>query len=213
MQQLLTIEQNFLNLPQVKDALNLSSIRTLQRTITNGQKKKFEQTLQLSKLVLTAATWFKSPEAKVQLQQEGISWTAEDFSLKVFGWQKSYFYKVAKAGALQDELVETFKTKCDEVEAEGKDANRTLEGLLKYAKKVKTGETTGEGGEGEGEGGEGEGEGAQVEVRVETIFTMSFKREEGNVSVRVDANGVVKTNNSIAEIQEAIAFLQSQLPA
>lgn len=210
--QLLTIEQNFLNLPQVKDALNLTSIRTLQKTIMNGQKKKFEQTLQLSTLVRNAADWFKSKEAKEQLQQEGISWTAEDFSMKVFGWQKSYFYKVAKAGALQPEVVETFKAKCDEVEAEGKDANRTLEGLLKYAKKY--GETTAEGeGGGEGEGEGGEGEGAQVEVRVETIFTMTYKREEGNISVRVDANGIVKTNNSVNEILEAIAFLQSQLPA
>ena len=209
MSNLLSIETAFLNRSEIKQALNLTEVRSLQRTLTNGQKKKFEQTLQLSKAVLVAVQWYRSEEGKATLREDGIEWSTEEFGNKVFGWQKSYFYKVIKAGELQAEVVETFKTKCDEVEQAGQQANRSLEGLLKFAKQVETGSTEG----GQGEEGEGEQEEAQVEVRPEVVFTLSFKRPEGNVSVRITSQAEVKTTNSREEIEQAIAFLISQLPA
>lgn len=207
MTNLLSIESSFLNLPQVKTALNLSEIRSVQRTITNAKKKKFEQTLALSKLVTQAVEWFGSEEGQRVCSEEGISWSNEEIGQKVFGWQKSFFYKVVKAGRLEAEVVETFKTKCDEAEAQGQDPNRSLEGLLKFAKQVETG--TQAGGDGESEMGDPETTGeAQVETRVETILTFTFKGDAGNVSVRIDANGNVKTTNSPEQIAEAIAVLQ-----
>lgn len=203
MNQLLQIESAFLSNANVKTALNLTEVKSLQRTLLNGQKKKFEQTLQLSTYVASALNWFKSEEGKTACNEAGITWSTEEFALKVYGWQKSYFYKVVKAGNLAPEVIDTFKAKCDTLESEGKDSNRTLEGLLKYAKSGAMGN--------EGEG-EGEGETASVE-RVETVFTMAYKREGGNVSVRVDANGVFKTSNSVNEILEAIEYLRSMLPA
>ena len=210
MSNLLQIETSFLNLPQIKTALNLQEIRSVQRTIQNGQKKKFEQTLSLSKLVVNAVNWFASDEGQRVCSEEGIVWNNEAIGLKVFGWQKSFFYKVMKAGKLDEVVVSTFKAKCDEAEAQGEEPNRSLEGLLKFAKNV---HVEG-GGSGESEGGEGESEMGDpetigVEVRVPTIFTMTYKPEGGvNVSIRVDANGVVKTNNEGVQIDEAIAFLK-----
>ncbi len=202
MSNLLSIESAFLNLPQVKQALNLQEIRAVQRTITNAKKKKFEQTLALSKLVTSAVDWFNSEDGKRACTEEGISWSNEEIGQKVFGWQKSFFYKVVKAGKLATEVVDTFKAKCDEAEAQGQEPNRSLEGLLKFAKVVET--TSNEGGE--GEDGESEGE-AQVETRIETILTFTYKSEGGNVSVRIDAEGNVKTTNSAEQIREAIAVL------
>lgn len=210
MSNLLSIESAFLNLPQVKQALNLQEIRAVQRTITNAKKKKFEQTLALSKLVTQAVAWFQSEEGKRACAEEGISWSNEEIGLKVFGWQKSFFYKVVKAGKLQTEVIETFKTKCDEAEAQGQEPNRSLEGLLKFAKQVETGSQ--EGGQGEeSEGGEGESNEPQIETRVETILTFTYKSESGNVSVRIDAEGNVKTTNSPEQIREAIAVLNFSL--
>lgn len=207
MSNLLSIESAFLNLPQVKQALNLQEIRAVQRTITNAKKKKFEQTLALSKLVTQAVAWFQSEEGQRACAEEGISWSNEEIGLKVFGWQKSFFYKVVKAGRLDLSVVETFKTKCDEAEAQGQEPNRSLEGLLKFAKQVETGAQ--EGGQGEeSEGGEGESNEPQIETRVETILTFTYKSEGGNVSVRIDAEGNVKTTNSPEQIREAIAVLQ-----
>lgn len=203
MTNLLSIETAFLNKSEIKAALQLQEVRSLQRTLSNGQKKKFDSTLQLSKIVLSAATWFTSEEGKAKCSEEGITWTMEEFAQKVFGWKNSYFCKVRKAGGLQEEVINTFKTKCEEVEQAGQEPNRTLEGLLKFAKQVETGsEAGGEDGEGEGEETE-----AQVEVRTETIFTLTYKTEAGNVSVRIDAAGTIKTQNSSEEIKAAINFL------
>lgn len=208
MTNLLAIESSFLNLPEVKQALNLSEIRSVQRTITNAKKKKFEQTLTLSKLVTNVLTWFQSEDGKRKCSEEGITWSNEEIGNKVFGWQKSFFYKVVKAGKLQverEEIVETFILKCNEAEANGNEPNRSLEGLLKFAKQVETGTQTG------GENGEsGEGE-AQIEVRGETIFTLKCKVDGVNVNVKIDANGNLTTNNTKEQIEEAIAILNSQL--
>jgi hypothetical protein len=208
MSNLLSIEQAFLSLPQVKQALNLQEIRAVQRTITNAKKKKFEQTLTLSKLVGGVVTWFASEDGRRLCAEEGISWTNEQIGLKVFGWQKSFFYKVVKASKLKDEVVDTFKTKCDELEAQGEDPNRSLEGLLKFAKQV---ENAPEGG-GQGEGGEGEGEGEenapQVETRSQVVLSLSYKVDGQSLSVKVDTEGRVKiTGGESSAVVDAIEFL------
>ena len=208
MSNLLAIETAFLSLATVKQSLNLSEIRSTQRVIANGQKKKFEQTLQLSKLVVSAVNWFSSEEGKTVCTEEGISWTNEDIGNKIFGWQKSFFYKVVKAGKLENAVIDNFNAKCTEIEASGSEANRSLEGLLKFAKQVNTAttETT----EGEGEG-EGEQTDIQPEIIVETIFTMTYKNTDGKkIAVRIDANGTIKTTNSRTEIAEALAYITSQ---
>jgi hypothetical protein len=208
MSTLLSIETSFLNLPQVKQSLNLAEIRSTQRVIANGQKKKFEQTLQLSKLVVNAVEWFASEEGKTVCTEEGISWSNEEIGNKIFGWQKSFFYKVVKAGKLETAVIESFNTKCTEIESQGSEANRSLEGLLKFAKQVNaaTTETT----EGEGEG-EGEQTDIQPEIRANVIFSLSYKTESGNISVKIDENGVVKTNNTREQILQAIEFLNNSI--
>lgn len=218
MQNLLQIESGLLNLPQVKAGLQISEIRRVQRTLTNAQKSKFNNTLTLSALVVKAHEWFTSEEGKAVFREEGVAWSNEDFGKKVFGWQKSYFYKVLKAGKLSQDVVDLFTTKCDEAEAEGNEPNRTLEGLLKFAKAHAEGNTQttkGSGDEGEESGEEGESSEAAVEVRVPTVLTLSFKAADleigRNVSVRVDLNGQVTTQNTAEEIALAIAFLQSSL--
>ena len=127
MSTLLAIETAFLSLATVKQSLNLSEIRSTQRVIANGQKKKFEQTLQLSKLVVGAVNWFASEEGKQVCTEEGITWTNEEIGNKIFGWQKSFFYKVVKAGKLETTVIESFNAKCTEIEASGSEANRSLE--------------------------------------------------------------------------------------
>lgn len=203
MSNLLTIETAFLSNANVQTALNLREIRTAQRTITNGQKKKFEQTLALSKLVLNAVNWFQSEEGKTICNEEGISWTNEEIGNKVFGWQKSFFYKVLKAAKIDDGIIETFKTKCTEAENNNQDANRSLEGLIKFANQTETvSEANGNEGENEDEQSE-----AEIEIRTATIFTLTFKTDSGNVSVRINQNMDVKTTNSYEQINEAITFL------
>ena len=186
MSNLLTIERAFLSLPQVKQGLKLAEFKTLQRNVENAQKRKFDGTLDLSKVVLASFEWFKSAEGQALCSEEGISWSSEDFANKVFGYQKSFFYKLTRAGKLEAHLVDEFKRKCTELESEGQTPNRTLEGLLKYAKEVET--STSEGGQGEGDGeGKGEGENeAQVSTRPQVVWSFEYKPEGTKIQVMSD---------------------------
>jgi hypothetical protein len=203
--QLLAIETAFLRQSEVASALNLNEIRSLQRTIQNGQKKKFDQSLALSQHVRKAFEWFSSDEGKAKLSEEGISWTSEQFAQKVFGWQKSFFYKLVKASNVPSEVVETFKTKCDELERQGGEPVRSIESLLKFARANE--EANNEGAEGE----EGGTEANEVESRPQTIFTLTFKHPDGNISVRIDEAGQMKTTNNTTELLSAIKFLQHSI--
>jgi hypothetical protein len=198
MNNLLTIERAFLSIPAVKQGLQLSEFKTLQRSVENAQKRKFESTLDLSKVVLTAFEWFKSTEGQAICTEEGISWTSEEFANKVFGFQKSFFYKLTRAGKLEAHLVDEFKAKCTELEAEGQTPNRTLEGLLKYAKEVET--STSEGGQGEGDGeGKAEGENEpQVSTRPQVVWSFEYKPE--GTKIQVLSDGSVKMSEGMTPV-------------
>ena len=197
MSNLLTIERAFLSLPQVKQGLKLAEFKTIQRSVENAQKRKFDSTLELSKVVLASFEWFKSAEGQALCSEEGISWTSEDFANKVFGFQKSFFYKLTRAGKLTDELVDEFKRKCVELESEGQVPNRSLEGLLKYAKDVES--PASEGGEGEGEGeGKGEGQEAQVTSRPQVVWSFEYNPEDTKIQIMSD--GSVKMSEGLTPV-------------
>lgn len=208
MSNLLAIESAFLALPQVKTALNLAEITRVQRGITNAQKQKFTSTMSLAKIAVSVVAWFESEEGRSITAEEGISWNNEEIGNKVFGWQKSYFYKVLKAGKLDDSIVNEFTAQCDEADRNGLNPDRSLAGLLKWTRSG--GDNSEGGGEGEGEGEGDETETPSVEIRPETIFTLSYKPTDGkNVAIRVNSNGEIKTTNTRDELRRTIEFLLS----
>jgi len=207
MQNLLTIEANFLNNPQVKQGLHLQELTAINRGLTNAKKKKFEHTLALSRVAVTSFEWFNTEESQALCTEEGIVWNREAFAGKVFGVQNSYFGKLLKVGGLEANVVETFITKCDEAERQRKEHDRSLAGLLKFAKAGVDSEVT----EAEAEETEGDVEGTETEQTSQTIFTLSFKGLSGNVAVRINDAGVVETTNTAEEIAQAIAFLTNSI--
>lgn len=206
MNNLLPIESALLSTSTIKNALNLTEVKRIQSTLSNGAKSRLAKSLELATLVSRGAEWFKSQEGKTAFAEAGVTWSTEEFFLKTYGFQKSFAYKLLRASAIESPVVEAFNNACDESEREGKGSDRSIAGLLKFAKSAQEG-----GGEGE-EGGEGQ---PSVE-RSQTIFTLSFKRSvledtAKNVSVRVDMSGEPTTTNSREEIEMAIAFLRSAL--
>ena len=127
------MERDFLNIPQVKTALNLTDIRRGQRNVDNAQKRKFEHSMALSVHVVNAYEWFNSDEGKLAFDEQGLSWTIEDLSKKVFGWGKSYFHKVRRCGSLDPRVVAAFNRKCDEA---GDQAMRTIANLDKFGRDI-----------------------------------------------------------------------------
>jgi len=211
---LLSIEEAFLNLPTVKQAINLNEINRAKRNVANAQKRKFEHTMTMAALVTRAVSWFDSEEGKEVFREEGIEWSKADFGLKVFGWQKSFFYKVVKAGNLDERIVNAFNRKCDEI---GDDATRSLAGLLKFAQGIDLSSLEVSDDATEEEIAEAEAEvieSAEVETREERVecrYSFSFKNPNGRgVSIRVNADGSVISQNSPEEVAQAVAeFIQS----
>jgi hypothetical protein len=190
MSNLLRIEADFLRRSEVASALHLQEVRTIQRTITNAKKKKFEQSLALSQHVAAAFTWFKSSEGQAKFREEGISWTAEDFGLKVFGWQKSFFYKMVKVAAVPAEVLEQYSAQAD---ASGEDAQRSVEELLSFAKAAEQG---------------ADGGGQDAQPRAEVVLSLSFNHPDGKVTLKIDDAGQVKIKG--AESLEAVRCILNQ---
>jgi hypothetical protein len=189
MNNLLRIEADFLRRAEVASALRLQEVRTIQRAITNAKKKKFEQSLALSKHVSEAFAWFKSVDGQAKFREEGISWTAEDFGLKVFGWQKSFFYKMVKVAQLPNEVVAKYNERADDM---GEDSQRSVEELLSYAKEV---EQMGEAG------------GQEAQPRPQVVLSLSFNHPEGKVTLKIDDAGQVKVTGAQEHVKEAIQML------
>lgn len=194
-----TIINQFFAQSEIKSALKIAEINSAKKSMANGQKKKFAASLELAKLVANASEWFDSN--KETMSEAGVTLKKEEFFETLFGFQKSFAYRLNRVAKIEQPIVDEFTALCDSQEREGKPSDRSLTALEKFAK--------GELGNGE-EGEEGE------EGKGETILTLSFKRkltnpEESNVSVRVDSNGKPTTTNTREEIEFAIAFLRASL--
>jgi hypothetical protein len=210
MSNLLSIEAQFLSNPQVKAGMNLQQVTALQRTIRKAEEKSFEHSLAMAKLAANAWQWVNSEEGKALCEEEGVTFTKETLGGKVFGYQKSFFCKLVKAGELPAEVVEKFKQKCDEAEAADQKPVRSVAALNAFAKALEQGTESSGTGEG-GEEGEGEGEEPAIEVRTETMFTFTYKGEDGKkVSVRIDSNGNVNTTNTSDDVHRAIRLFTTK---
>jgi len=218
MSNLLSIESAFLNLPQVKQAINLNEIKRAKRNVANAQKRKFEHTMSMAGLVKQAVEWFDSAEGKEVFREEGIQWSKADFGLKVFGWQKSYFYKVIKAANLDPRILDAFNTMCDNA---GEQANRSLAGLLEFSRDIDLDSlehsedaTEEEINEAVEQAIEEATEQATQRERVETLITLSFRNPNGdNVAWRIDANGQVHTRNTAEQVREVLAMINGTFEA
>ena len=205
---LLSIEQNFLNLPTVKSALNLTEVKRTQRSINNAHKSKFNHTMKLTALIKSAVEWFESDEGKDTLREEGIEWNKEAFGKKVFGYQKSFFYKLVKVANLDERIVDAFSSKCDEI---GTDANRSIAGLLDFSRDIDLDNLEVSEDATEEEITEAENEAIESAIveqdRTNYLFVMTFKNPNGNnLSVRVDDQGNV-TGSNLEDISIATEFL------
>jgi hypothetical protein len=207
MQNLLTIEANFLNNPQVKQGLHLQELNAISKKMAKAHKQRFIHSVELSKVAVASFEWFSSAEGQALCTEEGIVWNRETFADKVFGVKNSYFGKLLKVGGMEANVVETFNTKCDEAEANNQKCDRSVAGLINFAKAGIESDVV----VAEAEETEGDVEGTETEQTSQTIFTLSFKGLSGNVAVRINDAGVVETTNTAEEIAQAIAFLTNSI--
>jgi len=182
MNHLLQIEQDFLTSAVVTSEINFASIFTAQANADNAQKAKFDKSIKLAEMVAKASAWYDKSETKAMLESNGIEWdNKETFFSRVFGWQKSFAYKMVKAGNIkvdQGEVVTAFKRHCNAQENAGEGSNRSIAGLLKFAK----GDT-------------------ETASRPKALATLSIAKDglngEKGFSIRINKDGTMDMNGEV----------------
>lgn len=190
------IETEFLNSEEVRNFVPLNQIQSLSEQIGNAKKTKFEKSLKLAKIVAKANDWFKSDEGKALINENGLDWTSvEDFANRVFGWQKSYYFKMVKAGKLLEEnpqIVTKFKRECTQAENNGENPSRSLESLNKFAKS---------------ELSEGTGE---ITPRPKALLTLKGTGDYAHIKFEIFADEV-KTSNEVAHLTEVMNLINLKI--
>ena len=167
MRNLLDMERDFFS---GTNRVNFNRINGLLTSLSDSKKAKFDTTLKLSKEVFKSFNWFNSDSGKEEMRIAGISMNTEQFGNKIFGWKKSYFYKMVKLGTIAEERTEVitrFKRECTRLESQGENVSRSLENALKYAND--SARSTEESGE------------DSAEVRTQTPLKWEFKTKIGGV--------------------------------
>ena len=145
MRNLLEIESDFLSSREVRNHLNLTRISALAQDIKDKRKSQFETSLKYAKLVNTGCEWIKSEEGQRQFQDNGITWSTEDFYKKALGISKAHFYRVMKVAKIQvesPEIVSQYKRQCTQAENNGENVERSVAELIKIANGTSTGGNT-----------------------------------------------------------------------
>lgn len=227
MRNLLEIETGLLGSDAVKDGLQLTKVKSLQRHIKNADRTKFQKQLKLANVMREAKEWFDKPETQLLFADQGVVWTADELADKVFECQKSWMYKCIKASNVAEDVVEIFENQCKHLQNAGEKVKISIEALNQFAKAYAededvnvadlqaTTESVVNDTTADDSVAEDTTEDAN-ETTSDTIFTLSFKSGHmgygnGNVSVRYSLSEGLVTTNSADDIRSAIAFLTEQL--
>ena len=206
MRNLLEIESDFLTSREVRTHLNLRRISALAQDIKDKRKSQFETSIQYAMLVSSGFEWFKSEEGQRQFQDNGITWSTEDFYKKALGISKAHFYRVMKVAKIQlesPEIVTQYKRECTQAENNGETVERSVAELIKRANGTSTGGDT--------------------TSQSETMISFSIKKgimgEKGK-SIRYMTTGEMKecntrfsgvSDSAIRELYNVLAKISSEL--
>jgi len=192
MRNLLDMERDFFS---GTNRVNFNRINGLLTNLSDSKKAKFDTTVKLSKEVYKSFTWFNSESGKEEMRIAGISMNAEQFGNKIFGWKKSYFYKMVKLGTVAEEqrgLITRFKTECTRLESQGENVSRSLENMLKYANDSAS--STDESGE-------------ETEVRTRPNVLLEVKMGDKKAKISGDTQEwTFNTNMNLADVEEFIVY-------
>ena len=139
-QNIAVIVNGMLTTAQNKKALALTAIKSLTAKVNDAEKQRFMNSLELAQLLAQTKPQFEDfCKAVINKLKDGGT-PAKDLPKKdeliklVYGFQKSFYYKLIKVGELPKNVVNKFIDKCDEAEKDGKDFARSIEALNTWAK-------------------------------------------------------------------------------
>lgn len=179
---LLQIENDFLASSEVRSHMNIARIDALAMDIKDKRKSQFDQSLKFAKLVKASYDWFKSEAGQNMFNDNGLTWTNEDFYTKAICISKAHFYRVIKVAKICEEnpqIVTNYKRECTTEENAGNPTERSVAELIKRANGTSTSQD-------------------ENESSTETLVTFSMKKtmfEDGRgLSIRILSDGEIKTS-------------------
>jgi len=203
MRNLLQLEASVLNENAVlSNGFKVEEINQFQNEIFTSGVSKFQMSVKMSKIVKKSMEFFNSEECKTQMDEEGISWTKEEFFMKLYGWKRAYGYKMLKLSSIHSAKINKFIRKMQELRDNGQDTKETsisVENCLKFVRSESGEETT-----------------EQTTPNI-TLLKCVFKSIEGsNKTITIKANGDTKCQLENEEIDTIIDHLKniqlSQIP-
>ncbi len=223
MRNLLEIETGLLSSDAVTTGLQLTKVKSLQKSIKTAERTKFRKSLEMASLIRQGKEWFDLPETQLLFADQGIVWSADELADKVFECRKQWMYKCIKASNVAEDVVEIFERQCKHLQDSGETVKISIVSLNQFAKAYAENEDVNvaelqspnesilEDTPEENSILEDTPEDV-TETTSDTIFTLSYKLNAvNNVAVRYSATDGLVTTNSEFEIKQAILFLQEQL--
>lgn len=196
---MLQIEQQFIQAN--KEVLMLNEYAKLNRSINTAQKNKFFKSLELGKIIDKGIELFKADaNFKETMSASGISWTIEEFIENVYGYKKSYAYRIVKGSRHEERVVEAFQ-----IFAEREKLPLSIVELNKFAKNVgkvdedATAEDIAESAESEEQ---------EQEQTSPTIFSFVSKLEGAKANITIKESGEANTKCTKEELLQAIEAMK-----
>lgn len=220
MRNLLEIETGLLSTDVVADGLQLNKVKNLQKSIKTAERTKFRKQLDLAMLMRQGKEWFDKAETQLLFSEQGIVWTADELADKVFECTKSWMYKCIKASNIDADVVDMFENQCRHLQESGERVKISIEELNRFAKAFAEDENVNVADlqladesvvEDTNEDSVAEDTIEDAQQNSDTIFTMCYKTNNGNIVARYSLNEGFVTHNTADEIRKAIAFLTEQL--
>tara|TARA_Y100000401_G_scaffold92022_1_gene77944 strand:+ start:19625 stop:20236 length:612 start_codon:yes stop_codon:yes gene_type:complete len=189
MRNLLELETSILAQNEtLRNGLKLNEIHEHQNEIFTSGVSKFNSSVKMSKIVKKSMEFFNSEECKNVLFEEGISWTKEEFFMKLFGWKRAYGYKMLKLATIHSAKIRGFVNTMQSLRERGEDTQESsisVENCLKYVRERENGEDTTE----------------QRVVDV-TFLKVAFTFEGVKKSLTMKQSGAIKTDMSGSELEQ-----------
>lgn len=191
---MLQIEINFI--AEVKDVLNLDEFNRIKKALNQGKATRLRNTLKLAAIASAAIRTFKTDEFKQRMQSAGVNWTIAEFSENVFGFQRSFLYKLLRASELPTEMVEKF------IEQSTIEDSVSLAELLKYANSPEA--------IGEDTDGEAETETEEAAEKPTQVLKVTYTQADGKkLSISVMSDNTAKVNGEKTDINKIIEILKA----
>jgi hypothetical protein len=189
---------------QLEKALSLKEVNALTTAIKKADAQRFENSLTLAGLIARGHKWIKDAEGQKFIKEANVG--MDEFILAVYGFQKSFYYKLLKAANVPAEVVKEFKKQTQALKEQSLSAPLSIEALLKYHNEAKL--ETAKDSEGEGEG-EGEGKAApEVKAKAKAVLTLAVNIEGlENVALRIMDTGELITTATGDAIAAALDYL------